>query len=99
MNVWQIASQFFDYSWNLWQTDVQKILHGLLVLAQNNSELHHDDMYLICERWFLCSKIIRQLIVSGFPSDAKSVQVKLLLFIFIPSLLLSFVWVVCFLSI
>lgn len=70
----EIASQFFDYSWNLWQTDIQKILHGFLVLVQNNSELHHDDMYLICERWFLCSKIIRQLIVSGFPSDAKSVQ-------------------------
>lgn len=70
----EIASQFFDYSWNLWQTDIQKILHGFLVLAQNNSELHHDDMYLICERWFLCSKIIRQLIVSGFPSDAKTVQ-------------------------
>lgn len=76
--IWQIASQFFDYSWNLWQTDIQKILHGFLVLAQNNSELHHDDMYLICERWFLCSKIIRQLIVSGFPSDAKSVQVNML---------------------
>lgn len=70
----EIASQFFDYSWNLWQTDVQKILHGFLVLAQNSSELQHDDMYLICERWFLCSKIIRQLIVSGFQSDSKSIQ-------------------------
>ncbi|KAL8517224.1 hypothetical protein ACS0TY_015448 [Phlomoides rotata] len=70
----EIASQFFDYSWHLWQTDVQKILHGFSVLAQNASELHHDDIYLSCERWFLCSKIIRQLIISGFPSDANSIQ-------------------------
>ncbi|XP_042050111.1 importin-11-like isoform X3 [Salvia splendens] len=70
----EIASQFFDYSWDLWQTDLQKMLHGFFLLAQNNPELHQDDMYLICERWFLCSKIIRQLIVSGFQSDSKSIQ-------------------------
>ncbi|PIN19861.1 Nuclear transport receptor KAP120 (importin beta superfamily) [Handroanthus impetiginosus] len=70
----EIASQFFDYSWHLWQNDVQHILHGFSVLAQNASELHQDDVFLTCERWFLCSKIIRQLIVSGFPSDAKSIQ-------------------------
>ncbi|XP_073286372.1 uncharacterized protein [Primulina huaijiensis] len=70
----EIASQFFDYSWHLWQTDVQNILHGFSLLAQNASELNQDDLYLTCERWFLCSKIIRQLIISGFPSDAKSVQ-------------------------
>ncbi|XP_042054503.1 importin-11-like isoform X1 [Salvia splendens] len=70
----EIASQFFDYSWDLWLTDLQKILHGFFLLAQNSPELHQDDMYLICERWFLCSKIIRQLIVSGFQSDSKSLQ-------------------------
>ncbi|KAI3473132.1 hypothetical protein Pfo_030424 [Paulownia fortunei] len=70
----EIASQFFDYSWHLWQTDVQNILHGFTVVAQNASELHHDDIFLTCERWFLCSKIICQLIVSGFPSDARSIQ-------------------------
>ncbi|KAI3447803.1 hypothetical protein Pfo_004468 [Paulownia fortunei] len=70
----EIASQFFDYSWHLWQTDMQNILHGFSVLIQNASELHNDDIYLNCQRWFLCSKIIRQLIVSGFPSDAKSMQ-------------------------
>ncbi|CAK9150403.1 unnamed protein product [Ilex paraguariensis] len=74
----EISSQFFDYSWHLWQRDVQTILLGFSALAQNfssnASDLHHDDLYLICERWFLCSKIIRQLIISGFPSDAKSFQ-------------------------
>lgn len=78
---WQIASQFFEYSWHLWQNDVQNILHGFSLLAQNASELHYDDIYLTCERWFLCSKIIRELIVSGFPSDAKSMQVQFLFFV------------------
>ncbi|KAL3358587.1 hypothetical protein AABB24_015603 [Solanum stoloniferum] len=74
----EICTQFFDYSWHLWQTDVQTILHGFSALAQTfgggAAELHHDDLYLTCERWFLCSKIIRQLIISGFPSDAKTLQ-------------------------
>ncbi|XP_022887455.1 importin-11-like [Olea europaea var. sylvestris] len=70
----EIASQFLDYSWHLWQSDAQTILHGFSMLAQNAFELHLDDLYLTCERWFLCSKIVRQLIVSGFPSDAMSIQ-------------------------
>ncbi|KAJ8550734.1 hypothetical protein K7X08_000104 [Anisodus acutangulus] len=74
----EICMQFFDYSWHLWQTDFQTILHGFSALAQtfcgSAAELHHDDLYLTCERWFLCSKIIRQLIISGFPSDAKTLQ-------------------------
>ncbi|KAM3325771.1 importin-11 isoform X1 [Capsicum chacoense] len=74
----EICKQFFDYSWHLWQTDVQTILHGFSALAQtfgrSAAELHHDDLYLTCERWFLCSKIIRQLIISGFPSDARTLQ-------------------------
>ncbi|KAG5584745.1 hypothetical protein H5410_045179 [Solanum commersonii] len=74
----EICTQFFDYSWHLWQTDVQTILHGFSALAQTfgggAAELHHDDLYLTCERWFLCSKIIRQLIISGFLSDAKTLQ-------------------------
>ncbi|XP_057512770.1 uncharacterized protein LOC130794820 isoform X1 [Actinidia eriantha] len=77
-NFAEISSQFFDYSWHLWQSDLQTILHGFSVLTQNTSsnasELHQDDLYLTCERWLLCTKIIRQLIISGFPIDAKSIQ-------------------------
>lgn len=40
-----------------------------------SAELQHEDLHLTCERWFLCSKIIRQLIISGFPSDSKAMQV------------------------
>nr|GLL24351.1 importin-11 isoform X2 [Ipomoea trifida] len=77
-NFAEISTQFFEYCWHLWQTDVQTILHGFSALAQNfgtnTSELCHDDLYLTCERWFLCSKIVRQLVISGFPSDAKTLQ-------------------------
>ncbi|GMP51300.1 hypothetical protein CsSME_00017580 [Camellia sinensis var. sinensis] len=77
-NFAEISSHFFDYSWHLWQSDLQTILHGFSLFSQNlssnASDLRHDDLYLTCERWLLCVKIIRQLIISGFPSDAKSIQ-------------------------
>ncbi|KAG9142525.1 hypothetical protein Leryth_011626 [Lithospermum erythrorhizon] len=57
---------------------MQTLLHDFSALAQNfsghASEIRRDDLYLTSERWFLCSKIIRQLVVSGFPSDAKTMQ-------------------------
>ncbi|KAM3737757.1 hypothetical protein ACB098_09G080300 [Castanea mollissima] len=77
-NFAEISSHFFDYSWHIWQRDVQAILHGFSTLSQsynsNDPNQHLDELYLQCERWLLCLKIIRQLIISGFPSDAKQVQ-------------------------
>ncbi|XP_050205030.1 uncharacterized protein LOC126655060 isoform X2 [Mercurialis annua] len=77
-NFAEISSHFFDYCWRLWQSDVQTILHGFSAIAQsynsNALKQHHDELYLTSERWLLCSKIIRQLIVSGFQSDAKCIQ-------------------------
>lgn len=77
-NFAEISAKFFDYCWHLWQRDMHTILHGFSVLVQNSSrgasELRQDDLYLSCERWFLCSKIVRQLIVSGFSSDSKVIQ-------------------------
>ncbi|KAF5750804.1 hypothetical protein HS088_TW03G01144 [Tripterygium wilfordii] len=74
----EISSHFFDYSWHLWQNDIQTILHGFCTLAQSHKsnalEQYQDELYLTCERWLLCLKIIRQLVISGFPSDAKCVQ-------------------------
>ncbi|KAL5540225.1 hypothetical protein UlMin_044171 [Ulmus minor] len=74
----EISSHFFDYSWHLWQSDVQTILHGFSTLAQsfnsNPLEQHHEELFLTCERWLLCLKIIRQLVIFGFPGDAYSVQ-------------------------
>ncbi|KEH23220.1 importin-11 isoform X2 [Medicago truncatula] len=74
-NFAEISSQFFDYSWRLWQSDVQTLLHRFSVLSQNyNADDQHHELYLTCERWLLCSKIIRQLIISGFQSDSKCFQ-------------------------
>ncbi|CAA6661833.1 unnamed protein product [Spirodela intermedia] len=77
-NFREIASHLFEYSWNLWKTDVQKILQDLSGLSQclpsNSLVLQQDNLLLICERWLLCSKIIRQLIISGYPSDATSLE-------------------------
>ncbi|CAN0842495.1 Ipo11 [Linum grandiflorum] len=77
-NYAEISAHFFDYCWHLWQSDMRTILHSFSTLAQNCDpnavEQQQDELYLISERWLLCLKIIRQLILSGFPSDAKAVQ-------------------------
>ncbi|RYR61861.1 hypothetical protein Ahy_A04g019098 isoform A [Arachis hypogaea] len=76
-NFAEISSHFFDYSWHLWQSDMQTILHGFSSLSQSynsNPDDQHHELYLTCERWLLCSKIIRQLIISGFQSDSKCFQ-------------------------
>lgn len=94
--LWQISSYLFDYSWRLWQSDIQTILHAFSTLSRNiNSnalEKQQDELYLKCERWLLGSKIIRQLVIFGFASDAKSVQVIIYFsyFIFFPHCLLGF---------
>ncbi|XP_004492469.1 uncharacterized protein [Cicer arietinum] len=76
-NFAEISSHFFDYCWRLWQSDVQAILHGFSALSQNynsNADDQRHELYLTCERWLLCSKIIRQFIFSGFQSDSKCFQ-------------------------
>lgn len=69
----EIASHLFEYTWNLWQSDVQTILQSLSAVSQcitTNSLMEpQKDLLLICERWLLCLKIICRLISSGSPSD------------------------------
>ncbi|CAN1333747.1 Ipo11 [Linum perenne] len=85
-NYAEISAHFFDYCWHLWQSDMRTILHSFSSLAQNCDqsavEQRQDELYLISERWLLCLKIIRQLILSGFPSDAKAVQLRVFSFVF-----------------
>ncbi|OIW01168.1 hypothetical protein TanjilG_10329 [Lupinus angustifolius] len=48
-NFAEISSRFFDYSWRLWQSDVQTILHGFSALSQSynsNAEDQHHELYL-----------------------------------------------------
>lgn len=77
-NYAEISSHFFDYCWHLWQNDVKTILHGfselLHTFSSNALDQRQNDLYLICERWYLCLKIIRQLTISGHQSDSKSLQ-------------------------
>ncbi|GAU35098.1 hypothetical protein TSUD_162030 [Trifolium subterraneum] len=48
-NFAEISSQFFDYSWRLWQSDVQALLHGFSALSQNynsNADDQQHELYL-----------------------------------------------------
>ncbi|BBN14841.1 importin-11 [Marchantia polymorpha subsp. ruderalis] len=77
-NFAEITSQLFDYTWHHWFADMQLILQGFsLVLASPDSGLQPDQgkaLSLTCERWLLCSKVLRRMLLFGFQSDAKSVQ-------------------------
>lgn len=79
--VLQIASQLFEYTWNLWKNDIHTILQSFSTISQSitmNSLVEQGhDLLLVCERWFLCLKIIRQLIISGYPSDITTAQVNM----------------------
>jgi hypothetical protein len=76
----------------------------LKAIIHNDPNQYHDELSLMCERWLLCLKIIRQLMISRFPSDAKCVQVVIsvlwIFFIFyffcFLLLLLLFVFLFCF---
>ncbi|TYH77601.1 hypothetical protein ES332_D04G165200v1 [Gossypium tomentosum] len=74
----EISSHLFEFCWRLWQSDIQTILHGFSTISQSYGssavEQHHDDLYLTCERCLFCLKIICQLVISGFQSDAKCIQ-------------------------
>nr|XP_009380704.1 PREDICTED: importin-11 isoform X1 [Musa acuminata subsp. malaccensis] len=74
----EIASQLFEYTWNLWKNDIHTILQSFSTISQSitmNSLVEQGhDLLLVCERWFLCLKIIRQLIISGYPSDTTTAQ-------------------------
>lgn len=72
---------------------MQNILQNLSMLSQRNdidSILEQsNDLVLICDRWLLCLKIVRQLIFSGYPSDSRTAQVSRLSNLLIVLLLLN----------
>lgn len=77
-NYAEITGHLFDYTWNLWKSDVQTILQNLSMLLQRNDRdsilEQSNDLILICDRWLLCLKIVRQLIFSGYASDSRTAQ-------------------------
>jgi hypothetical protein len=58
---------------------VQTILQNFSALSQcsNIDSLLSSDFVLIGDRWFCGLKVVRQLIISGYESDATSAQVQI----------------------
>ncbi|KAL5219327.1 hypothetical protein ABZP36_020011 [Zizania latifolia] len=74
-NYYEITAHLFDYIWNLWKSDAQIILQFFSELSQHSSILgQSNELMLICERWLVCLKIIRELICSGYASDSTTMQ-------------------------
>ena len=80
VSVSQVTAQYFEYTWRHWCSDTQGILQGLqtLLAGPQSAILVADQdqaLRLTCERWMLCLKVLRRMLVHGFQSDARSVQV------------------------
>ena len=78
----QVTSHLFEYTWHHWHEDTQSLLKEFSSLLPNpeSSLLPVESRKLLelrCERWLLCLKALRRMLKFGFPSDAKSVQVKI----------------------
>lgn len=78
-NFAEVTAQYFEYTWHHWCTDTQGILQGLrtLLAGPQTAILASDQdqaLRLTCERWMLCLKVLRRMLVHGFQSDVKSVQ-------------------------
>jgi hypothetical protein len=78
-NFAEVTAQYFKYTWHHWCTDTQGILQGIqrLLAGPQSSILIADQdqsLRLTCERWMLCLKVLRRMLVHGYQSDAKFVQ-------------------------
>jgi hypothetical protein len=79
-NFAEITLQYFDYTWHHWCADTQGIIQGLSSIIRGTESDHlstdqEQTLRLTCERWMLCLKVLRRMLLHGFQSDAKSVQV------------------------
>ncbi|GIM07011.1 hypothetical protein Vretimale_11220 [Volvox reticuliferus] len=69
-NFAQVTELLFGHVWGQWCTDTQLLLSGLP--AGLESAAPAQPLMQICERWMLLLKILRRLILHGFPSDART---------------------------
>ncbi|CAI5480607.1 unnamed protein product [Closterium sp. Yama58-4] len=80
----QVTSQLFEPTWAHWVRDTGSLLQGLSALESGGSDpaaaagagAAGGALMLLCERWLLCVKTLRRMLVFGFPSDFKSVQAR-----------------------
>lgn len=70
----QITSQLLDHVWSQWCSDLSTILSGLPTALAAPTSPQTQPLLLHFERWLLLLKILRRLVVFGFPSDAKTLE-------------------------
>ncbi|GBF94095.1 hypothetical protein Rsub_07082 [Raphidocelis subcapitata] len=73
-NFAEITKQLLDHVWAQWGSDLATILAGLPAALAAPSGAAAQPLLLHFERWLLLLKILRRLIVFGFPSDAKTLE-------------------------
>eukprot|EP00249_Psilotum_nudum_P007668 c20733_g1_i1 orf=1506-4013(-) len=78
-NFVEITSQLFDYTWQHWCSDTQRLLSScsILLTSPQSGLLPSENgqaLQLTCERWILCLKTLSRMLKFGYPSDSKSVQ-------------------------
>ena len=72
-----ITQQLFPAVWQQWCTDTQtltQMMHSVLSEGKALSTEEKPHIQLCLERWQLCLKVARRLVLFGFSSDAKSLQ-------------------------
>ncbi|PNW86254.1 hypothetical protein CHLRE_02g078885v5 [Chlamydomonas reinhardtii] len=73
----QVTELLFGHVWGCWCADTQALLAGLpagLEAGPAAGSAQAQALLQSCERWMLLLKILRRLILHGFPSDAKSLS-------------------------
>ncbi|KAG2446835.1 hypothetical protein HYH02_008395 [Chlamydomonas schloesseri] len=72
----QVTELLFGHVWGQWCADTQQLLAGLPAGLEappaGGSTSASQALLQSCERWMLLLKILRRLILHGFPSDAKT---------------------------
>jgi len=72
-----ITQQLFPAVWQQWCTDTQtlnRMMHSVLFEGRPYEGEERPHMQLCLERWQLCLKVVRRLVLFGYSSDAKSLQ-------------------------
>lgn len=77
-NFEEITTQLFDYTWHQWCSDTQSILHEFSFMQSSEQKVFSlewkEMLQLTCDRWLLCLKAMRRMLIFGVPTDAKSVR-------------------------
>ncbi|KAG2435382.1 hypothetical protein HXX76_007454 [Chlamydomonas incerta] len=70
----QVTELLFSHVWGQWCADTQQLLAGLPagLEAPPAGNAQSQALLQTCERWMLLLKVLRRLILHGFPSDAKT---------------------------